>query len=96
MADISLNNPGIQADIGLMVQATKDMDAAIDDFVQIARNNLGLLEGENKEAVQEKLNALSQTSTTMTNNFGTGAKILDKMIAGINNGDLRAAQHVRG
>jgi hypothetical protein len=94
MADIDLNNPGIQNDIGLMVQATKDMDAAIDDFVQIARNNLGLLSGENKDAISLKLDGLSRTSASMAGNFGDGTKILDSMIASINHGDVRGAQHI--
>jgi len=96
MADIDLNNPGIQNDIGLMVQATKDMDTAIDDFVQIARNNLGLLSGENKEAISLKLNDLSRTSSSMASNFGDGTKILDSMISAINHGDVRGAQHING
>jgi hypothetical protein len=96
MADINLMNPGIQADIDAMAQATRDMDTAIDDFVQIANANLNLIEGDTRVQVEAKLKWLSTTSSTMATNFGDGTKILSSMIDAINHGDKQGANHMNG
>ena len=96
MADITLNNPGIQADIDSMVQATTTMDSAIDDFVQIVNANIDLLQGATRDAVQQQLAWLTNAAGQMNRNFGSGTQILGNMVDLINHGDLRAAGQMAG
>ncbi|MBT0774250.1 hypothetical protein KIH74_35230 [Kineosporia sp. J2-2] len=96
MADIAMNNPGLDMDLDELNKQGSDMSEAITNFTSIVQHNLEDFKGLSAGQMTDTTNNLNNQAASMVNLLRDAGIALEQMIAAINNGDRTGSNIILG